>query len=73
MRLLMVALFLTLFLACSVDQPADQPQSVESQRARDSTIAESKLPGAQGVKGALRISDSVAARNARIDSMANDP
>ncbi|MFL5489894.1 MAG: hypothetical protein ACJ8AP_10510 [Gemmatimonadales bacterium] len=43
-----------------------------SQRARDSAIGASNLPGAQGVRGALRADDSAAARNARLDSVAND-
>ncbi len=39
------------------------------QRARDSTIGASTLPGAAGVRGALRAADSAAARNSRIDSL----
>jgi hypothetical protein len=42
-----------------------------SQRERDSMLGASKLPGAQGVRGALGASDSAAARNARLDSLAN--
>jgi len=72
MRSVVAGLILILLIGCTSEKPADQPQSVESQRARDSTIAESDLPGAQGVRGAMRAADSVAARNARIDSMAND-
>ena len=40
-----------------------------TQRERDSVLGGSKLPGAQGVRGALRASDSAAARNARLDSV----
>lgn len=36
-----------------------------SQRQRDSVIGASQLPGAQGVRGALRVSDSAAARRDR--------
>ncbi len=40
-----------------------------TERQRDSVIGESKLPGATGVRGAMRLSDSQAARNARFDSI----
>jgi hypothetical protein len=43
------------------------------ERARDSTIGASQLPGAQGVRGALRTADSAAARRAREDSIATAP
>ena len=39
-------------------------------RRRDSVLGASPIPGASGVRGALRIADSAAARNARIDSLA---
>lgn len=41
-------------------------------RERDSVLAGSKLPGARGVGGALRASDSAAARRAREDSISAD-
>jgi hypothetical protein len=44
-----------------------------TQRERDSVIGASQLPGAGGVRGALRASDSADARNARLDSVANRP
>jgi hypothetical protein len=40
-----------------------------TQRERDSVLGASKLPGAAGIRGALRAQDSAAARNARIDSI----
>ena len=40
-----------------------------TRRQRDSTIGASKIPGAKGVQGALKASDSAAARNARLDSV----
>ena len=46
----------------ATQQPVDQ-------RARDSAIAESGLPGAGGVRRALDVADSAAARQARIDSI----
>jgi hypothetical protein len=39
-----------------------------TERERDSAIGASQLPGAQGVRGALRVSDSAAARRTREDS-----
>lgn len=39
-----------------------------SVRQRDSVIGASQLPGAQGVRGALRVSDSADARRAREDA-----
>lgn len=40
-----------------------------SQRQRDSLIGASRLPGAQGVRGALRAADSARARAERLDSI----
>ncbi len=40
-----------------------------TQRQRDSVIGGSQLPGAQGVRGALRVSDSADARRARLDTV----
>ena len=37
-------------------------------RQRDSVIGASQLPGAQGVRGALRVADSAEARRAREDA-----
>jgi hypothetical protein len=44
-----------------------------TQRQHDSVIGESGLPGAMGVRGALRVSDSLGARRARIDSASRAP
>jgi hypothetical protein len=44
-----------------------------SQRARDSAIGASNLPGAPGVSAAIRAADSAEARNARLDSIAAEP
>ncbi len=70
MRAIAVGLFLLFSVGCSSDQAADQPQDTQSQRSRDSAIAESNLPG---VQGALEAADSAAARRARIDSAARMP
>jgi len=62
------------FLACgpgSSDQ--DAPPDSMTQRQRDSAIGASSLPGAQGVKRAQRITDSLNARPAAPDSLDRDP
>ena len=73
MRIVVVIAFLVCMGACSSGEQADQSLDAESQRARDSTIAESALPGAAGVRGAMGAADSAAARRARIDSLAETP
>jgi hypothetical protein len=57
--------------ACAPE--AGESPKARSQRERDSVLGASKLPGAQGVRGALGASDSAAARNARLDSIAGQP
>jgi hypothetical protein len=44
-------------------QAAKQPEL--TQRQKDSVIGASRLPGAQGVRRALQVADSAAARRAR--------
>jgi hypothetical protein len=51
----------------------DAPKQASSERERDSVLGGSSLPGASGVRGALRVSDSAEARNARIDSAGAQP
>lgn len=59
-------LLLIVFAAgCAGRRPAPR-----TERERDSLLAQSRLPGAVGVKGALKVSDSAAARKARLDSIA---
>lgn len=48
------------------------PPPAQSARARESTLAGSKLSGAAGVGAALRVSDSAAARQRRLDSISPD-
>ena len=55
--------------ACSKHSGADHGRSSMSERQRDSTIAKSRLPGAGVVGRALAVSDSTAARAARLDSL----
>jgi hypothetical protein len=47
----------------------EQERTGLDQRARDSIIGASTLPGTPGVRGALRAADSARARNLRIDSV----
>ncbi len=49
---------------------AGRRRAPRTERERDSIIGQSRLPGAAGVKGALKVSDSAAARKARLDSVA---
>jgi hypothetical protein len=65
----LAGLALVLFVACSGKEPPRQPDPPPSQRTRDSAIGASNAPGAAGVQGALRATDSAAARNARVDSI----
>lgn len=67
-------LLATLIGACSQEktQPAP-PRSAEQQRAVDSTIGASALPGARGVQGALKASDTAKARQAQLDSLSKQP
>jgi len=60
--------------ACS--KPGDDappPRTPAEQRAIDSTVGASRLPGARGVQGALRASDSAAARSRTLDSLSWNP
>lgn len=64
----MKKLVLTLLAVTSLAACTDKKKTEEStltQRERDSVIGESALPGAQGVRGALRVADSAAARQRR--------
>ncbi len=72
MRMPVTGVLLLLLAGCS---HAEKPKAANTltERQRDSAIGESKLPGAQGVKGALRASDSADARRAREDSIAQNP
>lgn len=44
-----------------------------TQRQRDSAIGASRLPGAQGVTGALRAADSASARRAALEAAGREP
>ena len=69
-RLLGAGLWWLAVAACSGGAQQRPPRD---ERARDSVIGASQLPGAQGVRGALRTADSATARRAREDSIAREP
>jgi hypothetical protein len=64
-RMLAIAL-LCLVPACGSAKPKPAPLT---QRQHDSVLGASGVPGASGIRGALRVVDSQAARNARLDSV----
>jgi len=68
--LLIVTLLLT--LGCPGERADSHPPDAEG-RARDSVIGASRLPGATGVRGALRASDSAVSRRAQEDSVHAEP
>jgi hypothetical protein len=60
-----------LLLACALAGCGGKRSEAEaptSRREQDSILGASKLPGAQGVSGAMKVADSAAARRAREDS-----
>lgn len=63
-----MVLVLIVASACSGAQDTKKRPEM-TQRQRDSAIGESRLPGAQGVRGALKAQDSAQARNTRLDSI----
>ena len=67
---LSVLLLVTLGCSSGEREPSNDP---DARRARDSAIGASRLPGAAGVRGALRAADSASARRAREDSVTREP
>ncbi|HEY7612196.1 MAG TPA: hypothetical protein VH764_04330 [Gemmatimonadales bacterium] len=70
-RGLICLLALGALAGCKRDAP--EPHAARTERQRDSVIGASQLPGARGVAGALKASDSAAARRAREDAAAQEP
>lgn len=64
---------IVVIMACGGQPEHTPPRTAEQQRQSDSTIGASALPGARSVQGALRASDSAAARRAQLDSLARQP
>lgn len=59
-----------LVMGCGKTQQSSRsPGDTLTRRQRDSVLGASKLPGAQGIRGALRAQDTAAAQNARADSV----
>jgi hypothetical protein len=65
MRFPMIGLLLLFLAGCGSSDTA----STRTDAQRDSAIAESAVPGAAGVRSALTVSDSTAARRALEDSI----
>ncbi|MFQ5678370.1 MAG: hypothetical protein ACE5HP_02835 [Gemmatimonadota bacterium] len=57
----------------SAGNAADAARDTLTRRQKDSILGESPLPGARGVRGALRAADSVNARYRRLDSLGGVP
>ena len=68
-------IFLAGTLALAACQSGETPDTGAelTKRQADSAIGASGLPGAQGITRAMDAADSVAARNARMDSAAMEP
>jgi hypothetical protein len=72
-RAQLAALVLLLAPAGCTSREDGVAKPARTERERDSILGASRLPGAGGVRGALGASDSADARNARLDSLANQP
>ena len=70
-RPVLVSTILLIVTACSPGKEQSKRQA--TQHERDSVLGASRLPGATGVRGAIRAQDSAVARNSRLDSVANQP
>ncbi|UCF41307.1 MAG: hypothetical protein JSW43_02945 [Gemmatimonadota bacterium] len=72
MRIIVLAVVASL-AACSGGEGGQSTADTLTRRERDSIIGESNLPGAGGVRGALKASDSATARRALEDSLSRQP
>jgi hypothetical protein len=68
-RLLIACLLIACLASCSDKATSPTQRAPLTQRQHDSVLGASGLPGATGIRGALRVSDSAAKRNARLDSI----
>lgn len=73
MRVLLLVAAVVLTASCGKKEEPAPTRTPEQQRAADSTIGASGLPGARGVQGAMKASDSAAARNRQLDSLSKQP
>ena len=69
MTRILIAILLVFGGGCTTEPARPAP----TERERDSIIGQSRLPGAQGVRGAMRAGDTAAAHNALRDSLAREP
>ena len=67
-RFMMTTAAACLMASCSNKATSPAQRAPLSQRAHDSVIGTSGLPGASGIRSAQRVADSLDARRARIDS-----
>ena len=72
MRKLILMAGMLALAACRSDETPESRGDL-TKRQVDSAIGASGLPGASGVTRAMKASDSAAARNARLDSVATEP
>lgn len=72
-RYTIFASLVLLAAACGGQDASATRRSAAEQRAIDSTIGASALPGAQGVRGAMAASDSAAKRARELDSLSRLP
>ena len=66
-REVMMVITVSLLAGCGGEKPVTKKPMTE--RERNEAIGASSLPGAAGVRGALRVQDSAQARNGRLDSI----
>ena len=69
MKAVLIVAGAALLMSCSKpEETAANNRDTMTRRQKDSVLAQSGLPGAQGVGNALKASDSLKARQAAIDS-----
>jgi hypothetical protein len=67
--MILLAAVFAFMAGCSENREEQESRTGLSERERDSTLAETRLPGAGGVKKALAVSDSASARAARFNKV----
>jgi hypothetical protein len=68
----MKSLLLILLLVGCASKPAAPAADSLTRQQKDSIVAQSRLPGARGVNGAMRLQDSAAARRGREQGVSTD-
>lgn len=72
-QILVLGIAFVLGTACGQKPEDAPPRTAEEQRKVDSIVGASRLPGAGGVRNALRASDTAAARQRLLDSLSKVP